>query len=123
MDDLLVFREGGGVDKDVIHVAYDFTTVDELMKDVVHHSLECCGGVAQSEEHDSWFKQASVGSECGLPLIALLDLHVVEPPAEVEYGEELGAMEAGQDIRDKGEGVGVLDSDLVQLPIVLHKVK
>src|SRR5260221_1164648 len=28
-----------------------------------------------------------------------------------------------QDIRDEGEGVGVLDCDLVQLPIVLYKAK
>src|SRR5258705_12687739 len=59
-DNLPVFREGGGVDKDVVHVAYDFATVDELTKDVVHHHLECHRGVAQSKEHDSWFKQASV---------------------------------------------------------------
>ena len=89
MDDLPVFGEGGGVDKDVIHVAYDFAAVDELMKDVVHHCLERRRGVAQSEEHDSWFKQASVSSKHGLPLIAFLDLHVVEPPLEVEHSEEL----------------------------------
>src|SRR5258708_25524614 len=59
-DNLPVFREGGGVDKDVIHVAYDFATINELTKDVVHHHLEHHGGVVQSEEHDSWFKQASV---------------------------------------------------------------
>src|SRR5260221_3029772 len=106
VDNLPVFREGGGVDEDV-----------------VHHHLECCRGVAQSKEHDSWFKQALVSLECCLPLITLLDLHIVEPPAEVEYGEELGTMEAGQDIGDKGEGVGVLDHDLIQLPIVLYEVK
>ena len=39
MDNPLVFREGGGVDEDVVHVAYDFTMVDELMKDVIHHFL------------------------------------------------------------------------------------
>src|SRR5258705_4457977 len=122
-DNLLVFREGGGVDKDVIHVAYDFTTVDELTKDVIHHCLEHHRGVAQSEEHDSWFEQASVSLECGLPLIALLDLHIVEPPAEVKYGEELGTTEAGQDIRDKGEGVGIFDCDLIQFPIVLYEVE
>src|SRR5258708_6889979 len=97
--------------------------VDELTKDVVHHCLEHHGGVAQSEEHDSWFKQASVSPECGLPFIALLDLHIVEPPAEVKYSEELATTEAGQDIRDEGEGVGVLDHDLIQLPIVLYKAK
>src|SRR5258708_1723290 len=105
-DNLLVFGEGGGVDEDVIH-----------------HCLEHCGGVAQSEEHDSWFKQASVSPECSLPLIALLDLHIVEPLAEVKYGEELSTTEAGQDIGDEGGGVGVLDHDLVQLPIVLYEVK
>src|SRR6266436_3165512 len=93
------------------------------MKDVIHHCLEHCRGVAQSKEHDSWFKQALVSPECGLPLITLLDPHVVEPPAEVEYGEELSTMEAGQDIGDEGEGVGVLDCDLVQLLIVLYEVK
>src|SRR5258708_15816397 len=123
VDNLPVFGEGGGVDKDVIHVAYDFTTVDELMKDVVHHHLERCGGVAQSEEHDSWFEQASVSPECSLPFITLLDPHVVEPRAEVKYGEELSTMEVGQDIGDKGEGVGVLDCDLVQLLIVLYEAK
>src|SRR5260221_8933133 len=54
-----VFREGGGLDKDVVHVAYDFTMINELMKEVIHHCLECCGGVAQSNEHQSRFKRAS----------------------------------------------------------------
>src|SRR5258708_19141804 len=122
VDNLPVFGEGGGVDEDVVHVAYDFATVDELTKDVIHHHLECCRGVAQSEEHDSWFEQALVSLECGLPLITLLDLHIVEPPAEVEYGEELSTTEVGQDIGDERE-VGVLDHDLIQLPIVLYEVK
>src|SRR5258708_3237331 len=102
-DNLPVFREGGGVDKDVVHVAYDFAMVDELMKDVIHHCLEHHRGVAQSKEHDSWFEQASVSLECGLPLITLLDPHIVEPPVEVEYGEELSTTEVGQDIGDEGE--------------------
>src|SRR5260221_62382 len=121
-DNLPVFGEGGGVDKDVVHVAYDFAMINELMKDVVHHHLECCRGVAQSEEHDSWFEQALVSLECSLPFITLLDLHIVEPPVEVKYGEELSTMEVGQDIRDKGEGVGVLDHDLIQLLIVLNEI-
>src|SRR5258708_5179615 len=96
--------------------------VNELMKDVIHHCLECCRGVAQSEEHDSWFEQTSIGSECGLPLIALFDPDIVEPPAEVKCGEELGVVEAGQDIGDKGE-VGVLNGNLIQLPIVLYEAE
>ena len=95
MDDLSVIREGARVDKDIVHIAYHLTIVDELMEDIVHHCLECHGGVTQSKKHDSWFKQPSVSSECGLPLIIFLDLHIVESPSEVEYSEELGIVEAG----------------------------
>src|SRR5260370_17134498 len=88
-DNLPVFREGGGVDEDVVHVAYDFAMVNELMKDVIHHCLECHRGVAQSKEHDSWFKQASVSPECTLPFITLLDPHLLEPPPELNYSQQL----------------------------------
>ncbi len=95
MDDLLVIGEGVGVDKDIIHIAYGLTIVDEILEDIVHHCLECHGGVTQSEEHDSWLKQPLVSSEHSLPLIPFLDLHIVESPSEVKYSEELGIMEAG----------------------------
>ena len=95
VDDLLVIGEGAGVDKDIIHIAYDLAIVDEISEDIVHHHLECCGGVTQSEEHDSWLKQSSVSSEHSLPLIPFLGPHVVESPSEIEYGEELGITEVG----------------------------
>ena len=94
-DDLPVIREGVGVDKDIVHIAYGLAIVDEILEDIVHHCLECCGGVTQSKEHDSWLKQSSVSLECSLPLIAFLDLHVVESPAEIKYGEELSITEVG----------------------------
>jgi len=77
-DNLLVFREGMGVNEDI-----------------VHHCLECCGGVTQSKKHDSWFKQPLVSLECSLPLIIFLDLHVIESPVEIKYSEELSVTEAG----------------------------
>src|SRR5260221_14536533 len=94
MDNPLVIREGVGVDKDIVHIAYGLTIVDEILEDIVHHHLECCRGVTQSEEHDSWLKQPSVSSECSLPLIPFLDPHVVESPLEVKYSEELSIAEA-----------------------------
>ncbi len=95
MDDPPVIREGAGVDKDIIHIAYGLTIVDEISEDIVHHCLECHGGVTQSKEHDGWLKQSLVSLECSLPLIPFLDLHVVESPSEIEYGEELSVAEAG----------------------------
>jgi len=95
VDGLPVSGEGMGVNKDIIHIAYCLAIVDELTEDIVHHCLEHCGGVTQSKKHESWFKQPSVSSECGLPLIIFLDLHIVESPVEIKYGEELGITEAG----------------------------
>src|SRR5260221_12401607 len=95
VDDPPVFGEGMGVNKDIIHIAYHLTIVDELMEDIIHHCLEHCRGVTQSKKHDGWFEQPSVSSEHGLPLIIFLDPHIIESPAEIKYGEELGVMEAG----------------------------
>ena len=94
-DDLPVIGEGVGVDKDIVHIAYDLAVVDEILEDIIHHCLECHGGVTQSEEHDGWLKQSSVSSECSLPLIPFLDLHVVESPLEIKYSEELSIVEVG----------------------------
>ena len=94
-DDLPVFGEGMGVNNDIIHIVYHLTIVDELMEDIIHHCLECCRGVTQSEKHDSWFKQPSVGLEHGFPLVIFLDLHIIEPPVEIKYGEELSITEVG----------------------------
>ena len=94
-DDPPVVGEGVRVDEDIIHIAYHFAVVDEFTEDVIHHCLECHRGVTQSKEHDSWFKQSSISSECGLPLITFFDLHIVKSPVEVKYSEEFGVMEAG----------------------------
>ena len=72
-----------------------YTVVDGISEDIIHHHLECCGGVTQSKEHDSWLKQSSVSLECSLPLIPFLDLHIVESPSEIEYSEELSIVEVG----------------------------
>src|SRR5258708_34716789 len=108
MDNLPVIREGVGVDEDIIHIAYGLTIVDEVSEDIVHHHLECGGGVTQSKEHDGWLKQPSVSLECSLPLIPFLDLHVIESPSEVKYGEELSITEAGLKNGDSGVGGGGL---------------
>ena len=94
-DDPPVIREGAGVDEDIIHIAYGLTIVDEISEDIIHHHLECCRGVTQSEEHDGWLKQSLVSLECSLPLIPFLDPHIVESPSEIKYGEELGVAEVG----------------------------
>ena len=49
--------------------------------------------------------------------------NIVVTPADVTFGEVFGSLEATDDICNKGEGVTVLDSELVELAIVLYKVE
>ena len=68
-----------GEDQDVIHVNHHPPFIDHVTKEIVHHSLEGRGGVAESEEHDSGFEQAMGTFECSFPLVTFLDAHVVVP--------------------------------------------
>ena len=44
-----------GKDKDVVHVYDAKSLLDFMFESVVHHCLECRGGIAYSEEHNGWF--------------------------------------------------------------------
>ena len=80
---MVVFGRGFGVNEDVIHIADELSAADVVPEDVVHHGLECCGGVAQAEEHHSRFIQPAVGGKGSLPFITFLNPDVIEAPAEV----------------------------------------
>ena len=105
---------------DVIQVDDDLPLIDELSEDLVHRPLEGGGRVAEAEEHDSGLKQAPVGPEGGLPFISFLDPHIVVPPPNVQLGEVPGILDPVDEFLDEGEGVAVLDSVLIELPIVLY---
>ena len=57
----------------------------------------------------------------GLPFISLLDVDIVEAPSEVQACEPLGIPQSGENIRDEGEGVGVLHCYCVELSVVLDE--
>ena len=65
--------------KDVVHVNNHHPLINELFEQLVHHSLECGGTVAQSKEHDKWFEQSMVGLKCCLPLVSLSDTDIIYP--------------------------------------------
>ena len=77
------------MDYDVIDVDGDLSGVDEVSEDVVHYRLERRGRVCQSKEHNCWFKQSSVRSECRFPLVSLFDSYVVVSPPYIELHEYL----------------------------------
>ena len=100
--------KGGGMDEDVIHVAYGFVLINKGTEDVVHHGLEGSWRVAQPEEHDEQLKESTVRGEGCLPLISLFKLDVVEPPTEIQRGKPFRVMQPGEHIRDQWKRVGVL---------------
>ena len=63
------------------------------MEDVIHHHLEGCRAVCEAKEHDLWLKEPSVGMECGLPLIALLDSDILETPSDIQLSKVLDTSE------------------------------
>jgi hypothetical protein len=61
-----------GVKEDVIQV-YEDADVKQVCKDVIHKSLKCSWSIGKSEGHDTPFKGAVSGSECGFPFITFSD--------------------------------------------------
>jgi hypothetical protein len=72
--------------EDVIHVDENATFKDFNMEDVVHHRLECAGGIGESKEHDKRFIEAMIHSESCLPLIAFLNPNIIVTPSDVQFG-------------------------------------
>ena len=78
------------------------------------------GGVAEPKEHDGGFEQTSICPKCCLPLVSLPHSHIVVSPSNVELGEVPGILDPVNGFLDEGEGVAVLDSVFIELPIVLY---
>ena len=64
-------------------------------------SLKSAGGIAESEEHDGWFKQSERGDECSFPLIFLTNTDIVVTPANVEFHEVSGVLHVIDKFKDK----------------------
>ena len=80
----------GGIDEEVIHIDDKPTFGNHVMEGVIHKLLESSGGVSESKEHNCGFEQSLVGNEGCLPLVTILDSHIVVSPTNVELGEDFG---------------------------------
>ncbi|KAG5327783.1 hypothetical protein C0989_011131 [Termitomyces sp. Mn162] len=81
--DQTVFLQHFGIDEDVIKIYTHYALCYKVPEDVVHHGLKGGRAVGESEEHNEWLKQSPVGPEGGLPLISLLDVHIVVTPLDI----------------------------------------
>ena len=97
-----------GEDKEVVHVDAEPSFCNHVSEGVIHELLECRWGVGESKEHHSWFKEAFMCDEGGLPLVAIFDANIVVPPADIKLGEQFGIFELIDKVGDEREWVGVL---------------
>ena len=74
---------------------------DHVSENMIHEGLKNAGGIAESEEHNSWFKKFKRDDECSFPLIFLMNTDVVVTPANVKFSEVSGVLHAINKFRDK----------------------
>ncbi|KAG5349395.1 hypothetical protein C0989_004193 [Termitomyces sp. Mn162] len=119
MSDPMVFLQCFGVDEDVVKVHAHYTLHNEVQEDVVHYGLEGGWAVGETEEHNKWLKQFLVLEGC-LPLISLLNVHIVVTPLDIQFSEVSCTLEVVDELGDEGERVAILHYHGIEYPIVLY---
>ena len=86
---------------------------------MIHECLKHGGSVAESEEHDSGFKESHGSNESSFPLIFPPDADVVIPPTNIKFGEQGGLLHVIDEFWDEEEWIGISDSVGVQIAVIL----
>ena len=94
---------------------------DEVLEDIIHHGLECCQTVGESEEHDKRFKEATVCVNGSLPLTTILYPYIVEPPLHIQLGEVFHALELGNEFQNDQKRVPIFHCHGIENTIVLDQ--
>ncbi|KAG5349114.1 hypothetical protein C0989_005821 [Termitomyces sp. Mn162] len=119
--DPIVFLQCFGVDEDVVKVHADYTFYNEVPEDVIHHGLEGGWAVGETKEHNKWLKQSPVGPEGHLPLISLLNVHIVVTPLDIQFSEVLCTLEVVDELGNGRKRVAILYHHGIEYPIVLDQ--
>ena len=89
-------------------------------EDCIHHCLECCWRIHQSEEHYSWFKQPLVCDECSFVLVSFFDVYVVVTPSDINFSEHLCVLDSCYEFGNQWQGIMVLNGPFIKASIVLY---
>ena len=112
------FGVGGG-NEEVVHIDDKPSLSDHVSEQVIHESLEYCGGVAEAKEHDSGLKKSFVGDEGYLPLVTIFDLDVVVSPMNIEFSKVTSIFQLVHKVGDERERIGITGGVFVEVSIVL----
>ncbi len=121
----VVIEVGVSGDPNVIHINPDchskgFVFEDNVLVDIVHHGLEGCWRVGESEVLDHRFEKSISCFKCHFLFVTFTDVHVVVPPSDIKFCIYMCVAEVTNKICDEGKGVLVSDGDGVDLSVVLH---
>src|SRR6266702_516865 len=100
------FHVSSRCNADVVHVN-SYSSSQELVfengisKDVVHHSLERCRGVGESEVHDGGFKESVPCFERRFAFVSFFDTYVVIPPSDVQFRVYVGVAKVPYKVGDE----------------------
>jgi len=114
-----VFVQVSRVHHEVVHVDDEPSFRKVVSEDIIHECLKGRLRVALAEEHNCRFVEPVRSSESGLPLVGLLNLNIVIPPPDIEFGEILGVFESVDEVGDMRKRVSILDHMRVYVAIVL----
>ena len=79
--------------REVIYVDDEPSISNHISKEVIHKSLECGRRVTETKEHDSWFKESFVSNEGRFSSMSILDMNIVIPSMNVEFGEVMSVFQ------------------------------
>ncbi|KAF8231682.1 hypothetical protein L208DRAFT_1275877, partial [Tricholoma matsutake] len=82
---VLMFINRFHKDEDVIQVDTDHSFHNEILKNVIHHQLECGRGVCECKKHHQGFKKPAICVKSGFLFIAPFHAHIVVPPSHVKF--------------------------------------
>src|SRR6266702_3306230 len=73
----------------VVHINSDgraerFVLEDHVTIYVVHHGLEGCWGIGESEIHDCRLEKSVSGFECGFLFVSFADAYIIVSPSDVK---------------------------------------
>jgi hypothetical protein len=110
-------------DEDVVEVNTDDSFHDEVLEDVVHHSLEGGGRISESKKHHQGFEESTICTKCCLPLITFFHPNIVVTPSYIELCKVFHTAKLVDEFRDEWEGEPVFDREGVQRSVVLYKAE
>src|SRR6266702_4929650 len=121
----MVVEVGTGGDSDVIHIDADccsegFMFEDDVTVNIVHHGLERCWRVGESEIHNCGFEKSISGFKHHFLFVSFADSYVVITPSDVKLRVYVCVTEVSNEVCDQGVRILIADHDGIDPSVVLY---